>query len=800
MSDKATILAVDDTSESLALLVNILTPAGYQVHPADSGELALAAVAVKMPDLILLDVRMAGIDGFEVCRRLKAHEETRHIPIILISAFADTKEWVEGIKLGAADYITKPFQTDELLMRVRTHLALGRAHRSLDQQAGALSQTNARLQSEVVERRRVEEQLRHSLEQAERSRRAMLGTMEDQKRAEDELRFGNLILSTQQEVSIDGILVVGIDGKIISSNRRFAEMWGIPLDIIESKSDERALKSLMDKLANPEEFISKVQYLYATPGEKSREEIALKDGRIFDRYSAPMIGAAGDNFGRVWFFRDITAGKQSEKLREDLQAQLRGAQKMEAIGSLAGGVAHDFNNLLSVILNYTGFAMDDLLESDPRRHDLLEVKKAGEQAAVLTRQLLAFGRKQVLQPVPLNLNQITEGVEKMLGRILGEDISLIWKRAPDLGMTSADPGQIEQVLMNLVVNARDAMPEGGELTIETANVEIDEAYTGCHVAVAPGAYVFLSVTDTGCGMDAQVKARLFEPFFTTKQKEKGTGLGLSTVYGIVKQSGGNINLYSEPGLGTTFKIYLPRELDAAAAVARRPSTVAGRSTGDETILLVEDEEALLKVSERILKAAGYTVLSAANGNEALLTCARHTGDLHCLLTDVVMPRMGGGKLAEALLETRPTLKVLYMSGYTDDTIIHHGVLDAGTHFLGKPFTATDLTQKVREVLDSGITGLDLADGHEQAAEADNETKERPLDKDALRAISPDVLRKLRRAMIAARHDELIELIETIRYTQPDVTIALRRMADLFDYDGIRGLLSWSSKGEEQNGS
>ena len=607
-----------------------------------------------------------------------------------------------------------------------------------------------------------------------------------EKRAEDELRFRNLILSTQQEASIDGILVVDVNGKIISTNRRFADMWGIPLDIIDSKSDERALQSVMDKLANPEEFIHEVRHLYATPNEKSQDEIALKDGRTFDRYSAPMLDAAGKHFGRVWYFRDITARKRADAEREKLEAQLRTSQKMEAIGSLAGGVAHDFNNLLSVILSHTEFAINGVREGDPLKDDFLEVKKAVERAAALTRQLLAFSRKQVLQPVPLSLNQIAAGVEKMLQRILGEDIDLVQVLAPDLGLTLADPGQIEQVLMNLVVNARDAMPEGGKLTIETSNVEIDEEYAARHVAAKPGPHVLLAVTDTGCGMDEQTKSRLFEPFFTTKEIGKGTGLGLSTVYGIVNQSGGNIWVYSELGQGTTFKIYLPRELSATTATAIKPPTILKQSTGTETILVVEDEEALRKVTRRILDAAGYMVLTAANGDEALLTCAQYAGKIHLLLTDVVLPRMGGRMLAQELSKTRPTLEVLYMSGYTNNAIVHHGVLDAGTHFLAKPFTTADLARKVREVLDCVTTNL--ADGREQAVRADTEMEEQPLDKDALRSLSLDVLGKLRRAVTAARYDEIVELVETIRITEPNVAAGLRRMADLFDYDGMLDFL------------
>ena len=398
---------------------------------------------------------------------------------------------------------------------------------------------------------------------------------------------------------------------------------------------------------------------------------------------------------------EIEERKRADAEREKLEEQLRMSQKMEAIGSLAGGVAHDFNNLLSVILGYTGFALDAMPENTPLRADLLEVRKAGERAAALTRQLLAFGRKQVLQPLPLSLNQVATGLEQMLRRILGEDIDLLQTLAPELGLTLADPSQIGQVLMNLVVNARDAMPEGGKLTIGTANVEVDEEYAARHVAVMPGPYVMLAVTDTGCGMDPTTKARLFEPFFTTKEPGKGTGLGLSTVYGIVRQTGGNIWVYSEPGLGTTFKIYLPRVLSATMPTVTEPPALPRRATGTETILVVEDEEALRRVARRILGAAGYTVLAAANGDEALAICAQHVGDIHLILTDVVMPRMSGKMLAQKLAQTRPTLKVLYMSGYTDDAIVHHGVLDAETQFLAKPFTAPDLARKVRVVLDGG---------------------------------------------------------------------------------------------------
>jgi two-component system cell cycle sensor histidine kinase/response regulator CckA len=344
--------------------------------------------------------------------------------------------------------------------------------------------------------------------------------------------------------------------------------------------------------------------------------------------------------------------------------------------------------------------LNAIREGDPLREDLLEVKKGAERAAALTQQLLAFGRKQVLQPVPLSLNQVAEGVEKMLRRILGEDIDFRLGLARDLGVALADPGQLDQVLMNLVVNARDAMPRGGRLTIETSNVELDEEYASQHPGVKPGPYVALTVADTGCGMDPQTQARIFEPFFTTKEKGKGTGLGLPMVYGIVKQSGGYISVQSEPGMGSSFKIHLPRDRSAKAAETTGTAPVSRSSAGTETVLVVEDEEALLRVAKRGLGQAGYTVLTAGDGEEALRVAAQYAGTIHLLATDVIMPRMGGNALATELSKSRPGLKILYMSGYTDDAILHHGVLEPGTHFLAKPITSVDLVRKVREVLDA----------------------------------------------------------------------------------------------------
>ena len=528
--------------------------------------------------------------------------------------------------------------------------------------------------------------------------------------------------------SNDLVYIHDFEGRFIDANSAALNRLGYTKEELRSVSFATLLSADQYALA-----AQVLQELQAIGVQTSPTEFRLRTktgGQIWVETQAAVIMADGKVVAIQGIGRDVTERKQAEQARAQLEEQLRASQKMEAIGSLAGGVAHDFNNLLSVILGYTGFAMEGVRDGDPIRNDLLEVKQAGERAAALTRQLLAFSRKQVLQPVAIDLNQIAAGVEKMLQRILGEDIDLVQTLAPDLGLTLADPGQIEQVLMNLVVNARDAMPEGGKLTIETSNVEIDEEYAARHVAVTPGSYVQLAVSDKGCGMDEQTRERIFEPFFTTKERGKGTGLGLSTVYGIVKQSGGNIWVYSEPGQGTTFKIYLPRAPSATAATAIEPTTIRAPSTGTETILVVEDEEALRKVALRALEAAGFKVLTAADGNEALMKSAQHAGDIQLLLTDVVMPGMSGRVLAQELAKTRPTIKVVYMSGYTDNAIVHHGVLDPGTHFLAKPFTSADLTQKVREVLDIGVTNL--ANGREQAIEDEVEKKEQPLDKAALR--------------------------------------------------------------------
>jgi PAS domain S-box-containing protein len=403
-----------------------------------------------------------------------------------------------------------------------------------------------------------------------------------------------------------------------------------------------------------------------------------------------LLGGNGEPVRAVGISIDVTE-------RRTLEEQFRQAQKMEAVGRLAGGVAHDFNNVLSVILSYSEMLMQELKPIDPMWLDLNEIKLAGERATALTRQLLAFSRQQVIERAVIDLNDTLKGCHKMLQRLVREDVQLVTRLADDLGKCLCDAGQLEQVVMNLVVNACDAMPGGGRVTLETTNVEIDEDYGRTHFGMKPGPYVMLAVSDTGVGMDKATEARIFEPFFTTKAKGLGTGLGLSTVFGIVDQSGGSVRVYTEPGNGTTFKIYLPRTDQVSVAVV--PSAPAGTLRGTETILLVEDEDQIRSVARGILQRHGYTVLEARNAGEALLTCEQYDQPIHLLLTDVVMPQMSGKQLADRLAPLRPDMKILFMSGYTDGAL--DGQLQEGAGFLQKPLTPGSLTRKVRSILDAG---------------------------------------------------------------------------------------------------
>ncbi len=485
-----------------------------------------------------------------------------------------------------------------------------------------------------------------------------------------------------------GIYRSSPDGRFLAVNAALVRMLGH-----DSAADVLALDLARDVYADPAErdrLLARDSYT-----EHDYDEVEAtwkrKDGRLLTLQL--NVRVARDAVGRVEYYetfvRDLTDQRR-------LQEQLVQSQKMEAVGRLAGGIAHDFNNLLTVITSYSDLLLEDLAPTDPMRQDVEQVRHAADGAAALTRQLLAFSRQQVLAPRVVNLSAVVQSVEKMLRRVIGEDVELVTSLAPDLGAVKADVGQLEQVLMNLAVNARDAMPTGGKLTLETANVEHDPNYAREQEASPVRRFVMLAVSDTGIGMDEATKARIFEPFFTTKEPGKGTGLGLATVYGIVRQSGGFIWVYSEPGRGTTFKIYLP-EVDAPPDAAGGAATELPRGT--ETVLLVEDAAAVRAAVRQVLERQGYTVLEAPHGNAALALATAHEGPIHLLLTDVVMPGLSGRQVADQLKQLRPDTRVLYASGYTDDAVVRHGVLEAGIAYLQKPFTTGGLARKVREVLD-----------------------------------------------------------------------------------------------------
>ena len=471
---------------------------------------------------------------------------------------------------------------------------------------------------------------------------------------------------------------------------RFTYQTGAALETLGFHADEALGKTVFEYFGTEDaEFPAIAAHRKALAGATLSFEARVAEALL--RLLRPAAARADGNLiGVIGVALDVTD-------RKHLTDQLRQSQKMQAIGELAGGVAHDFNNLLMVVKGHAQLLLQRMPKDASLHHSVEQMEKAADRAASLTRQLLAFSRKQVLQPRVLDMNDVVGGMIKMFSRVIGENIEMAFVPGANLGRTKADPGQIEQVLLNLVVNARDAMPDGGRLTIETANVELDQAYAAGHVGVEPGPYIMLTVTDTGCGMDAETQSRIFEPFFTTKEAGKGTGLGLATVYGIVKQSGGYIWVYSEVGCGSTFKIYLPQVAEEVEAPVVTSET-GGSLAGTETILFVEDEQSVRELVRDYLRGEGYSVLDAGDGIEALQVAAAHNGPIHILVTDVVMPRLSGRDLAARLSAERRNLKILFISGYTDDTVVRHGVLDGGVAFLQKPFNLKALAEKIREVL------------------------------------------------------------------------------------------------------
>jgi two-component system cell cycle sensor histidine kinase/response regulator CckA len=647
MPDPIRVLVVDDALDHAQMVVEFLrlseTWVAGEFDTAGSYEQALDAMQAKSYDVAFFDYWLGARDGLTLLREVR--QLGIDTPVIVLTSRGAEEVAVEAMKAGAADYLSKVHLSIEALERtIRYALAL---------------------HAEERQRRQAEAALRASEE-----------------------RFRALV-----ENSSDALLLIDAEGRVAyitpSSHRHLgwtaAEMVGRSiLEFIHPDDRETVSMRIAETLQRPGETI--MQEVRFRHGDRTWH---IMEGFGVNRLDDPSVGAI------VITTRDITD-------RRKLEEQLRQSQKMEAVGQLAGGVAHDFNNLLTAILGYCNLLLDEIPRDDPLRHDLDEIRSAGERAAGLTRQLLAFSRRQMLQPQIVDINALVRQMERLLRRLISEDVELVTALAPDLLSVHVDPSSIEQVLVNLAVNARDAMPLGGRLTIETSNVELDNTYAGTHLPIVPGRYVMLAVGDTGEGMDEATRERIFEPFFTTKEQGKGSGLGLATVYGIVKQNGGYIWVYSEPAHGTVFKVYLP---PAESLVAPHPvdhGKADERQHGWETLLLVEDEDAVRALAREVLRRHGYVVLEARHGVDALRVAERHLDDIHLMITDVVMPHMSGRDLAKRLSAGRPKMKVLFMSGYTDHAVMNRDATP-GTAFLQKPFTPETLVRKVRNVLDARET-------------------------------------------------------------------------------------------------
>jgi two-component system cell cycle sensor histidine kinase/response regulator CckA len=646
------ILIVDDEPLNRRLLEVMLAPEGFRLQTAATGEEALAIVARQPPDLILLDVLMPGMDGYQVADRIKGNLATQNIPLIMISDLDDRSARMLGLGAGAEEFLSKPVDRAELCVRVRNLLRL-KAHGDYHDQYSQM------LEGEVGSR------------------------------AADLVESERLYRSTFDAAPF-GIVHAGLDGQWLRVNRRLCELLGYSREELQTPTVQELLQS--EERAGEAEAIRQMAVGTVDRYLIDEKRYRRRDGSpVWVRVNMSVHrDAAAQPQYFIWVIEDITE-------RRTLEAQVRQANKMDAIGQLASGVAHDFNNLLTVILGFAELMTDDAALASQHGKDLGEIVKAAQRAAGLTKQLLAFSRQQVLNTAPLDVNGLIEDMTGMLGRLIGEHIEIALALAPNLPLVLADRGQLEQVVMNLVVNARDAMPGGGRVTIETADLELENA--SCQEeTIMHGRYVMLAIADAGTGMSNETQRRLFEPFFTTKETGKGTGLGLSTTYGIVKQSKGYICVESEAGRGTTFKVYLPpsnRDVPDQAVKAVAP---AADKTASETVLLVEDEAGVRRFSKRILENAGYRVLEAANGDAAEKLFAEHADSIALIVTDVVMPGCGGPELLSRLHAQAPALKALYMSGYTEQTAAHQAGIDRGVPVVQKPFTAAEFVQRVREAL------------------------------------------------------------------------------------------------------
>jgi PAS domain S-box-containing protein len=732
-----TLLLIEDNPGDARLFQEMLSEvrSQYRITWVQTLAQALKEITQKKCHLVLSDLGLPDSQGLETVYAVIA--AASDMPIIILTGQDDNRIALEAIKAGVQDYLVKNTITPELVGRsIRYAIERKRVEKALRSREdllekmfeilpiglritdknGALLKANAawvkiwgaeplvgqqgygefkgltiageELEIDAFDGRKktILNYTAPVLDVNGQVEAAIVANVDitGRKQADEELAR----LSRAIEQSPVAVMRTDLDGNIEYVNTRFTQITGYTLEDVKGRNP-RILKS---GETSPEEYQKLWETITSGRVWCGEFHNRRKDGALFwERASiSPVRNAKGTITHYLAIKEDITAEKS-------LEMQLHQAQKMESVGRLAGGVAHDFNNMLNVILGFTEIAATQLPKDHPAHPDLEEVKSAALRSAEIIRQLLAFARKQTVSPVVINLNEAVSGMMKMLRRLIGEDIDLSWIPGDDLWHVKLDPSQIDQLLANFMVNARDAIAGVGKITIETENVVFDQSYCITHPGCIPGRYVMLSVTDNGCGMDSQTLARIFEPFFTTKARGVGTGLGLATVYGIVKQNKGFIDVYSEPGYGTTFKIYLPETLEAIETEISNHDLLPRHGT--ETILLVEDEQSVLNLGREILERLGYTVISAITPSEALALAEHHQGPIHLLITDVVMPEMNGKDLKDHLIVFRPDIRVLYMSGYTSDAIAHHGVLEKGIHFLQKPFSVKTLAARAREALE-----------------------------------------------------------------------------------------------------
>jgi PAS domain S-box-containing protein len=824
------VLVVEDSATQAQRLTLILQRGGFEVDLASDGLLGFERCTAGGFDVVLSDVIMPGIDGYELCRRLKRDPRTLAIPVILLTSLSEPMDIIRGLECGADNFITKPYEAEYLMDRIERLLEQNRLRKDRKLGEGVDLLVMGNRLTITSEKEQMVDLLISTFEEMLRTRKREF----DARLRLEALRESQLLLQSALDALTASIAIVDQAGRIAAVNqawRQFAhadnrtwpgdgvgmeyvEVWQLAFTCAPAVSREilRGLRSVI--AGGSDGYTSEyaallgtdvrwfslsatafngqgprllaVEHEDITARKRSEEQLRSSEERFralahtasdaivltddqcrivfFNDAAVRIFGYSGDEMhgkpfsllineeagtdlaslmdravraeqgaGRVielegrrregatfplelsvgsWMLQGkayLTCVLRDITQRRQLESQLRHAQKLEAIGQVAGGVAHDFNNVLAAIRSCAELVLGELDHGVVQREELTEILRAAERGTALTRQLLAFSRKQVLRPVICDLNQIVSDFEKMLRRVIGRDVDLVTELSASLGRVKVDPGQIEQVLMNLAVNARDAMPQGGKLTISTGNALLEEAYAETHNGVTPGPYVVLAVSDSGSGMSKEVQARMFEPFFTTKERGKGTGLGLSTVYGIVQQSGGHVFVYSELGRGTCFKIYLPYCEGAVEKPLKSEVKALAPTMGHETILLVEDDPALRRIASRILTRAGYQVLVASNPREALQIGGAHHKVIDLLLTDVVMPEMSGTELADILGQRRKEMKVLFMSGYSGNAAVRHGSIPTGAHFLEKPFGPESLERKVQEVLGSSPTPSTDAD-------------------------------------------------------------------------------------------